>query len=111
MLVSVIAGTNKHPSGMTDSFVYAPVDNRFFDDIEPQQEYLDFQDAFNAGMVATDEATASAAWQAASRAILDGAWSVCLAGVPFVSITSSNVNGLTWTEADKPVFKYVTIDG
>lgn len=111
MLVSVIAGTNKHPAGMTDSFVYAPVDNRFFDDIEPQDEYLAFQEAFNAGMAATTEEAAAEAWQAASSAIIDGAWSNCLAGAPFITITSSAVQGLTWTEADKPIFKYVTIDG
>ena len=110
MLVSVIAGTNKHPAGMTDSFVYAPVDNRFFDDIEPQDEYIAFQEAFNAGMAATSEEEATAAWQAASKAILDGAWSDCLVGAPFITITSSSVQGLTWTEADKPVFKYITIE-
>ena len=111
MLVSVIAGTNKHPAGMTDSFVYAPVDNRFFDDIEPQAEYLAFQEAFNTGMAATSEEDAAAAWQAASRAIIEGAWSDCLVGAPFITITSSDVQGLTWTEADKPVFKYITLDG
>lgn len=109
MLVSLIAGTNKHPAGMTNSFVYAPVNNRFFDDIEPQQEYLDFQAAFSSGMTATNEDDARAAWQAASKALLDGAWSDCLVGSPFIGISTSAVQGLTWTESDKPLFKYVTI--
>lgn len=110
MLVSIIAGTNKHPAGMTNSFVYRPVNNPFFDAIEPQQEYLDFQDAFDRGMRATTEEEAREAWQAASLALIQGAWSDCLVGAPFLGISSAAVNGLTWTEADKPVFKYVTID-
>ena len=105
-LVSLIAGTNKHPAGMEDSFVYAHTDNQFFDDIEPQQEYLDFQAAFEQGMAATSAEEARAAWLTASQAIIDGAWVDCLAGVPFIGVTSNRVKGFTWTEADKPVFKY-----
>ncbi len=110
LLISLIAGTNKHPAGMEDSFVYRHTENKFFDDIEPQQEYLDFSAAFERGLNAKTEEEAKEAWQAASRAIMEGAWADALLGAPFISITSSRVKGFTWTEADKPVFKYVHIE-
>ncbi len=109
MLISILAGTNVHPAGLQNSFVFATVNNPFFKDSQPQ-EFLDYQAAFNAGMAATGAEEAKAQWQKALRAIKDGAWADALAATPLVVITSNKVKGYTWTESDKPVLKYVTIE-
>lgn len=110
LLVSVVAGTNTHPAGMEDSFVYWHDNHPFFDDIPPPPEYLTFQEAFRRGMEATTDAQARRSWQEASRAIINGAWADCLVSVPFIHVTSSRVQGFTWTSDDKPVFKYVELE-
>lgn len=106
MLWSLIAGGNKHPAGLEDSFVYAHEANKFFDDIEPQPEYLTYSEAFERAMTATDDAEAQAAWQEALQAAKDGAWVDILVGQPFLFISTSRLKDVTWTEADKPIFKY-----
>lgn len=108
-LISILAGTNVHPAGLQNSFVFATQNNPFFKETQ-SQEFLDYQAAFNAGMAATTEAEAGAEWQKALAAIKEGAWADALAATPLVVITSDKVKGYTWTESDKPVFKYITIE-
>jgi peptide/nickel transport system substrate-binding protein len=108
-LISILAGTNVHPAGLQNSFVFATQNNPFFKDQQPQ-EFLDYQEAFNEGMAATDAAAAGEAWQRALQAIKEGAWADALAATPLVVITNNRVKGYTWTESDKPVFKYITIE-
>ena len=110
LLVSMIAGTNTHPARMEDSFVFRHQAHPFFDDIPPAREYVTFQEAFKRGMAATDDNEARQAWQTAAKAIIDGAWSICLASVPMIHVTSSRVKGFTWNELDMPVFKYVELE-
>jgi len=105
-LLSIVGGSNIHPAGLQNSFVYLAQDNPFFDDIEAQQEYLDYQAAFERGMVATNPQEAAEAWQEAVKAVQDGAWVLTLAGQPFIFISTDRLQGVTWTEIDKPVFKY-----
>jgi peptide/nickel transport system substrate-binding protein len=106
LLPSIMAGGNKYPSGLEDSFVFAHVGNKFFDDIEAQPEYLTYSDAFDRAMAATDEEEAAAAWQEALQAAQAGAWVDTLLGLPFLFVSTSDLKDVTWTEADKPVFKY-----
>jgi len=105
-LLSLVGGSNVHPAGLQNSFVYQAQDNQFFDDIEPQQEYLDYQAAFERGMAATNKQEAAEAWQEAIKAVQDGAWVDTLAGQPFIFISTDRLQGVTWTEVDKPMFKY-----
>lgn len=110
LLPSLIAGINKHPAGLQDSFVFQVNEdgsNPFFADIEVQQEFIDYRDAFARGLSATSNAEADAAFQEALLAAKQGSWVTPIVGQPFnLAITPSNLKGVTWTEADKPVFKY-----
>ncbi len=106
LLPSVMAGGNKYPAGLEDSFVFAHVNNKFFDDIEPQQEYLDYSAAFDRAMAATDPEEAAQAWQEALVAVQAGAWVDTLVGLPYAFVSTSRLKDVTWTEADKPMFKY-----
>jgi ABC-type transport system substrate-binding protein len=106
LLPSVMAGGNKYPAGLEDSFVFAHVNNKFFDDIEPQQEYLTYSAAFDRAMAATDPQAAAQAWQEALAAVQAGAWVDTLVGLPYIFVSTSRLKDVTWTEADKPVFKY-----
>jgi len=110
MLPSIIGGTNGHPALLQNSFVYRHEGNQFFDDIEPQQEFLDYVEYFNKGMAATSEEEARDAWQKALKAVADGAWVDTLVGQPFIMVSSSHVKGITWTEQEKPMFKYAYIE-
>lgn len=105
-LLSLVGGSNVHPAGLQNSFVYAAQDNQFFDDIEPQQAYLDYAAAFKRGMAADNLTDAAEAWQAAMKALQEGAWVLPLAGQPFLMVSTSGLKGVTWTESDKPIFKY-----
>lgn len=108
VLWSLIAGANKHPAGLEDTFAYAHTDNQFFDDIEPQEEFERYSDAFSRALAATDPDEAASAWQEAVVAAADGSWVVILVGAPFPMVSTSDLVGVTWTEADKPIFKYAT---
>jgi peptide/nickel transport system substrate-binding protein len=109
LLLSSVSGTNLNPANLEGSFVYLHVNNPFFAKIGPSKEYQAYSQAYDAGLAAKSEAEAKTAWQNALRAIRDGAWVTSLVSSPIVTITSSKVKGLTWTEGDKPVLKYVTI--
>jgi peptide/nickel transport system substrate-binding protein len=109
-MLSLVAQTNIHPAMMEASFVFFAEDNPFFRDMPPDQRYLDYQGAFRRGLAASTPADAKAAWSSAAKALVTGAWVDCTVSAPFLHVTSSKVKGLTWTEADKPVFKNVTID-
>jgi ABC-type transport system substrate-binding protein len=109
-MLSLVAQTNIHPAMMEASFVFFANDNPFFREIPPDQRYLDYQSAFRRGLAAKTPEDARAAWSSASKALVAGAWVDCTVAAPFLHVTSNRVKGLTWTEADKPVFKNVTID-
>ena len=47
------------------------------------------------------------AWSNALLAINDGAWVLFLSSQPYISVSTSALKGLTWTQHDKPVFKHV----
>jgi peptide/nickel transport system substrate-binding protein len=110
LLPSVMAGGNKYPAGLEDSFVFAHVDNKFFDDIEPQKEYLTYSAAFDQAMAATDPQAAAQAWQEALVAVQAGAWVDTLVGLPYIFVSTSQLKDVTWTEADKLVFKYAYLE-
>jgi ABC-type transport system substrate-binding protein len=110
ILPSLIAGVNKHPAGLQDSFVFEVREdglNDFFDDIEPQEPFVQYRDAFARGLAATSQEEADEAFDEALLAAKRGAWVLMLVGQPFnLAVSPSNLKGVTWTEADKPVFKY-----
>jgi ABC-type transport system substrate-binding protein len=110
ILPSLIAGVNKHPAGLQDSFVFEVREdglNDFFDDIEAQEPFLQYRDAFARGLSATSQEEADEAFDEALLAAKRGAWVLMLVGQPFnLAVSPSNLKGVTWTEADKPVFKY-----
>ncbi len=110
LMLSLVSQTNIHPAMMEGSFVFFSDNNPFFRDIAPDQRYLDYQVAFRRGLTAKTVGEARAAWSSASKALVTGAWVDCTVAAPFLHITSSKVKGLTWTEADKPVLKHVTIE-
>jgi peptide/nickel transport system substrate-binding protein len=110
LLPSVIAGTNMHPVGLQDSFVYRSVNNPFFAKITPQKEYLEFAEQFNKGIAATSAQEAAEAFKKALVASKNGAWVTPLVGLPYIMVSSSNVKEVTWTAVDKPVFKYAYIE-
>lgn len=110
VMLSLVSQTNIHPAMMEGSFVFFSENNPFFRDTAPDQRYLDYQVAFRRGLTAKTPEDARAAWSSASKALVSGAWVDCTIAAPFLHITSSKVKGLTWTEADKPVFKNVTIE-
>ncbi|MDE0219854.1 MAG: ABC transporter substrate-binding protein [Spirochaetaceae bacterium] len=109
MMASVMAGSNGHPADLTDSFVFHPVNHGFFNDPEETviPEYQSYVDNFNKGMAATTDAESVEAWSNALLAINDGAWVLFLSSQPYISVSTSALKGLTWTQHDKPVFKYV----
>lgn len=110
VLWSLIAGANKHPAGLEDTFAYKHVDNPFFDEIDPQAEYEAYSAAFETALQATDPDEAAAAWQEALAAAHDGAWVVVIVGAPFPMVSTADLQGVTWTEADKPILKYAYFD-
>lgn len=112
MMASVMAGSNGHPADLTDSFVFFPTGHGFFNDPDETviPEYQRYVDNFNKGMAATTEAESVEAWSNALLAINDGAWVLFLSSQPYVSVSTSNLKGLTWSQHDKPVFKYVRFE-
>ena len=110
LMLSLVAQTNIHPAMMEASFVFFSDNNPFFRDIPPDQRYLDYQVAFRRGLTAKNATEARAAWSSASKALVTGAWVDCTVAAPFLHLTSAKVKGLSWTEADKPVFKNVTVE-
>ena len=111
LLPSLIAGINKHPACLQDSFVYVTgKDNMFFDDIEPQESFLEYTKWFEKGLGAKSGEEAAEAFQKALLAAKEGAWVLIICAQPVPSLSTSKVKGFTWTEADKPVFKYTYIE-
>ena len=109
MMASVMAGSNGHPADLTDSFVFHPANHGFFNDPEETviPEYQRYVDNFNKGMAAMTDAESVEAWSNALLAINDGAWVLFLSSQPYISVSTSALKGLTWTQHDKPVFKHV----
>lgn len=110
IMPSLIAGINKYPAGLQDSFVFQVASdgsNAFFKKIKPQQAYLDYRAAFRKAMAATNRDDANKYFQQALLAVKKGAWVLSLVGDPLgLAISPSTLKGVTWTEANKPVFKY-----
>jgi|GEM_PF-1965058 len=107
MLLSVASGSSGHPAGLENSFVYLVTGNVFFEGTDPQPaEYVTYSESFLRAMAATSEDEARVAWQTAFKALKDGAWVDVLCGQPFLMVSTSKLKGVTWTEVDKPVFKY-----
>ena len=112
MMPSVMAGANGHPADLTDSFVFRPKDNGFFNDPNEVviKEFKDYQKWFDLGMKAKNDSDKKEAWSNVLQAVKDGSWVIHLSGQPFAMVSSSRVKGITWTQHDKPVLKYAYID-
>ena len=108
MMPSVMAGANGHPADLTDSFVFRPKDNGFFNDPNEVviQEFKDYQNWFDVGMNAKSDSDKKKAWSNVLQAVKDGSWVIHLSGQPFCMVSSSRLKGITWTQHDKPILKY-----
>lgn len=117
LLPSLISGLNVHPAGLRDSFVFDPTSARleeFFnpDIVTPENRALfeRYRDTFMDALAATDDDEEARLFRSAMGILREGAWVTTLCGNANTHIMSTRVTNFTWSNQDKPVFRYVELE-